>query len=94
MLASGQPVRAHNESKGTAAVEIKIGVVDTPKELSIETEESADSIATAVQSAVKDGTMLTLTDSRGRTFLVPSAKIGYVEIGPGSSRKVGFGQLA
>lgn len=75
-------------------MEIKIGVVDTPKELAIDTEETAEAITKAVQSAIKDGALLTLTDSRGRTYLVPSAKIAYVEIGPGTSRKVGFGQPA
>lgn len=75
-------------------MEIKIGVVDTPKELSIDSEESAEAIAKAVQSAIKDGNLLTLNDSRGRTFLVPAEKIAYVEIGPGTSRKVGFGQPA
>ena len=75
-------------------MEIKIGVIDTPKELSIESEESAESIAKAVQAAIKDGALLSLTDARGRTFLVPSEKIGYVEIGPSGSRKVGFGQPA
>ena len=75
-------------------MEIKIGVIDTAKELSIDTEESAEAIAATVQSAIKDGGLLTLADSRGRTYLVPSAKIAYVEIGPGTSRKVGFGQPA
>lgn len=80
--------------KGITVVEIKIGVTDTPKELSIESEETAESITKAVESAIKDGALLSLTDARGRTFLVPSEKIAYVEIGPGSSRKVGFGQTA
>jgi hypothetical protein len=75
-------------------VEIKIGVVDTPKELSIDSEESAEAIAKAVESAIKDGNLLTLNDSRGRTYLLPAEKIAYVEIGPGTSRKVGFGQPA
>ena len=75
-------------------MEIKIGVVDTPKELSIDSEESAEAIAKAVQSAIKDGNLLTLNDSRGRTYLLPAEKIAYVEIGPGTSRKVGFGQPA
>ena len=75
-------------------MEIKIGVVDTPKELSIDSEESAEAIAKAVESAIKDGNLLTLNDSRGRTYLLPAEKIAYVEIGPGTSRKVGFGQPA
>lgn len=75
-------------------MEIKIGIVDTPKEISVDSDESVEAITKAVQSALKDGSLLTLTDSRGRTFLVPSSKIAYVEIGPGGSRKVGFGQPA
>jgi len=38
--------------------------------------------------------MLSLTDDRGRTILIPAAKIAYVEIGPSASRKVGFGSMA
>ena len=76
------------------AMEIKIGVVDTPKEIALESEESAEAITKAVTSAVKDGSLLTLTDNRGRTYLVPAAKIAYVEIGPAASRKVGFGTPA
>ncbi len=75
-------------------MEIKIGVVDTPKELSIDSEESVEAITKAIHNAVKEGGLLTLVDSHGRTFLMPSSRIGYVEIGPGSSRKVGFGQPA
>ncbi len=75
-------------------MEIKIGVVETPKEISVDSDETADAITKAVQTAIKDGTLLQLTDSRGRTFLVPAEKIAYVEIGPSSSRKVGFGQPA
>lgn len=75
-------------------MEIKIGIVDTPKEISVDSDESVEAITKAVQSALKDGSLLTLADTRGRTFLVPSGKIAYVEIGPGTSRKVGFGQPA
>lgn len=75
-------------------MEIKIGVVETPKEISVDSDETADAITKAVQTAIKDGALLQLTDSRGRTFLVPAEKIAYVEIGPSSSRKVGFGQPA
>jgi hypothetical protein len=75
-------------------VEIKIGVVETPREISIDSDESTEAITKAVQSALKDGTLLSLTDARGRTFLIPAHKIAYVEIGPAASRKVGFGTPA
>jgi hypothetical protein len=77
-----------------AAVEIKVGVVDTPREITVESDETAEAITKAVSSSIDKGTLLSLTDSRGRTVLVPSAKIAYVEIGPAASRKVGFGSAS
>jgi hypothetical protein len=76
------------------AVEIKVGVVDTPREITVESDETAEAITKAVSSSIDKGTLLSLTDSRGRTVLVPSAKIAYVEIGPAASRKVGFGSAS
>ncbi len=35
--------------------------------------------------------MLSLTDEKGRRYLVQSAKIAYVEIGAADARRVGFG---
>jgi hypothetical protein len=35
--------------------------------------------------------VLSLTDERGRRFLINTAKIAYVEIGVAESRRVGFG---
>ena len=76
------------------AVEITVGVVDTPREITVESDETAEAITKAVSSEIDKGTLLSLTDSRGRTVLVPSAKIAYVEIGPAASRKVGFGSAS
>ena len=75
-------------------MEIKVGISDSPREIALDSNESHESIQAAIEKAVKDGGMLTLTDDRGRTVLVPAAKIAYVEIGPSSSRKVGFGSMA
>lgn len=86
--------KAKQSSKGNVAVEIKIGVVETPREISVDSDESTEAITKAVQSALKDGTLLSLADARGRTFLIPASKIAYVEIGPAASRKVGFGSPA
>jgi len=75
-------------------LEIKIGVSDSPREIALDSEETHESIQKAVEKAINDGAMLSLTDDRGRTILIPAAKIAYVEIGPSASRKVGFGSLA
>ncbi|CAB4620134.1 unannotated protein [freshwater metagenome] len=72
-------------------MEIKIGVQYSTREISLESDEKPDKIASAVDAAVSTGSLLKLTDDRGRTVIVPGDKITYVELGPASSRKVGFG---
>ena len=72
-------------------MDIKIGVQDTPREITIESAQSPEDVARLVEAALNSGSLLSLTDDRGRTILVPGSKIAYVEIGPASTRKVGFG---
>jgi len=72
-------------------VEVKIGVADSPRELTVSTADSPDDIARAVTDALRNtGGLLTLVDDKGRRYLVPSARVAYVEIGPSDSRRVGF----
>jgi hypothetical protein len=73
-------------------VDVTIGVQHLSREVVVETEESAETVATAVKKALAGGT-LELTDSRGRLVIVPGAAIGYVEIGSEKQRKVGFGAV-
>ena len=72
-------------------MEVKIGVQYTPREIVLESAQSADEVAAAVAAAVAKGGLLTLEDDRGRRIVVPGDKLAYVEIGGGSSRRVGFG---
>lgn len=72
-------------------MEIKIGVQYSPREISLESEDKPESISAAVDAAISGGSLLKLTDDRGRTVIIPGDKITYVELGPASSRKVGFG---
>lgn len=74
-------------------VEVKIGVRDTPREVVLESEQAPTDVAAAVEQAVAKGSLLHLTDDRGRLVLVPGPLIGYVEIGVQESRKVGFGSI-
>lgn len=71
-------------------MEIRIGVQNVSREITIDTEMTADAVAAAVSAAVKGGT-LDLTDAKGRRVVVPSAALGYVDIGEESKRRVGFG---
>jgi hypothetical protein len=72
-------------------VEVKIGVQDSPREIALESTDTQEAVVAAVQKAVKDGSLLSLTDDRGRTVLVAGSMITYVEVGASSSRRVGFG---
>lgn len=72
-----------------ADMDIRIGIKDTAREISFESSQSASDVEGAVVEALA-GTVLTLDDSKGKRYLVPSAQIAYVEIGSETSRRVGF----
>ncbi len=72
-------------------MDIKIGIQDTPREVQLDSEETPEAVSARVSEAIASGSLLTLTDDRGRTVMIPGAKIAYVEIGAPSTRKVGFG---
>lgn len=73
-------------------MEVKIGITDSPRELVIATGQTPDEVEGLVRSALADGSgVVSLTDEKGRKFLVQSAKIAYVEIGKATPGKVGFG---
>lgn len=74
-------------------MEVKIGVQDVAREIVLESPQSAAEVTAAVQAAIDGGTLLQLTDAKGRTVVVPGSRIGYVELGVESERKVGFGTL-
>jgi len=75
-------------------VEITIGVKNSPRELTVDTEMSLEEIENAVANAASGGSpVLRISDARGRTVLVPAKAIAYLEIGPEAARKVGFGSL-
>jgi hypothetical protein len=75
-------------------VEIRIGVTYTPKEIELEMadDEAGDALVEQISASVgEEGSMLWLTDRKGRRVGVPTAKLAYVEIGaPRNERRVGF----
>lgn len=75
-------------------MEIRIGVVHTPKEISLELEDPLDDVKESVQKALADDDgVLWLTDKSGRTIGVPAERVAYVEIEPdGATKRVGFGR--
>jgi hypothetical protein len=75
-------------------MELHIGVVHTPKELSLELEGTPDELVERIDSAMKDGLPIVwVTDAKGRKVGIPADKIAYVEIdAEGGGRHVGFGR--
>jgi uncharacterized protein DUF3107 len=72
-------------------VEVKIGVLHTPREIVVESTQGQDEVEAAVAAALKsvDG-QLSLVDEKGRRVIVPANLIAYVEIAQADSRRVGF----
>lgn len=75
----------------TSKVEVRIGISDSPRELTIELTNSADDIEATVARALHEGSHISFTDERGRRLIVPATKVGFVEVSARSERKVGFG---
>lgn len=72
-------------------MEIRIGITNSPRELSFETNESPAQIEQTVSEALASGTgHLSLKDNKGKLYLVPVAGLAYVEIGTEESRRIGF----
>ncbi|MGP4113034.1 DUF3107 domain-containing protein [Streptomyces sp. 4N509B] len=75
-------------------MEIKIGVQHTPREIVLESGQSAEEVEAEVAKALSgSGKLLTLVDERGRKVIVPADRVAYVEIGVQAHRRVGFGAL-
>lgn len=72
-------------------MEIRIGIVNTAREISFESDDSMADIEAAVSAALTGASpFLKLTDNKGKAYLVPTATIGFVEVGNDSGRRVGF----
>jgi len=74
-------------------VEVKIGVQNAARELTLESSQSAADVEKTIAKALGAGGILSLEDEKGRKVFVPVDKLAYVEIGEPSVRKVGFGGL-
>ena len=75
-----------------ATVEVKIGIAESPRELVFSSAQTPGEVEELVTAALGEGSgLLSLTDDKGRRFLVHTTKIAYVEIGAADGRRVGFG---
>ncbi|HNV09907.1 MAG TPA: DUF3107 domain-containing protein [Propionibacteriaceae bacterium] len=74
-------------------MEIKIGIKNVNREISLETAESSESVEKSLRLALEEDGVLALTDDKGRKVLIPARQIGYVDLGQEHQRPVGFGTV-
>lgn len=72
-------------------MDISIGIANSPRELSFESEQTAAEVQQTVTTALEsDAKYFSLTDSKGRVFVIPTSTFTYIEVGTEASRRVGF----
>lgn len=72
-------------------MEIRIGVQNVARELTIESDISGDEVRALVAKSMAEGTPLTLADEKGHTITVPAAALAYVDVAAEQKGRVGFG---
>jgi hypothetical protein len=80
-----------HQRRTEVSVEVRVGIADSPRELVVSSGLTPEEVEAQVADALKAGTgQLVLVDQKGARYLVPAARIAYVEIGPSDTRRVGF----
>jgi len=75
-------------------MQVRIGVQYVPKELVVETDQSADEVQQALADALNEGhSLFVIQDERGGRIVIPADRLAYLEIEESESRQVGFGTL-
>jgi len=82
--------KSSSNKSDMARSEVRISVADQVRELTIETTADRDEVLSLIKKSLESSQPLVLTDTRGRNYVVPATKIGSVEIGDISERRVGF----
>jgi hypothetical protein len=74
-------------------MEVKVGIRNVAREVSVETNSSAAELEAALAEALGNNGVFALTDDKGRKVLIPAAQVAYVDLGTENARPVGFGAL-
>lgn len=73
-------------------MEVKIGIADSNRELVFKTGMTPEDVRSRVEAALTADSraILELEDEKGRSYLVSTDRVAYVEIGETARRPVGF----
>jgi len=77
-------------------MEIRIGIAESPQALELELDSGTDrsKLLGEVEEVLTAGagSILRLTDRKGKEVLIPGGRIAFVEVGSGDvERRIGFG---
>lgn len=73
-------------------MEVRIGIRDVTREIVFESDSTPQQVRSVVGEALSSGSpVIELEDDKGRTVLVPTPALAYVEIGAQEKGRVGFG---
>jgi hypothetical protein len=76
-------------------MDVRIGIAESPQVIEIELENDVDrdALKAEVEGALAGKSkVLWLTDRKGKELAIPSAQIGFIELGTSDAeRKIGFG---
>ncbi len=72
-------------------MDVRIGITNSPREISFESSQSAADVEKVISTALDSSAKyFKLADNRGTIFIVPTDQFGYIEVGSEESRRVGF----
>ncbi len=74
-------------------MEVRIGISDVAREVTLRTESSADELVDLLGAAVANNSLFEVKDAQGRRVVVPAAKVAYLDLGSSDIRAVGFGAV-
>lgn len=74
-------------------MDIELGVQNVARTITFSTDDSAQTVNATIKKALEEGTPIELTDTKGRSIVVPAQSLGYAIIGSQTRHQVGFGAL-
>ena len=83
---------ATKKSESSTTTAVRVALANVGSDIAFESPQSPTEIKSAVAKSLSSAEPLVLTDTRGREYVIPADKIGFVEIGEQIERRVGFGQ--
>ena len=72
-------------------MEVKIGVLNSPREIVIDSSQTPDEVQEAYASALKNSeATFALSDDKGRRVIIAVAAVAYLDVSQADVRRVGF----